>query len=162
MNRTPAAQANTFFLSNMSPQSPALNRGLWRYLEALVRDYAKEYGVVYVLTGSIFQDPVQTVASGRVGIPSRYYKTLLRVDGNGHVTATLSVYLPNLLEGLPLPPGTMGIQGQKISGAAADAFLAGHAVSIRELERLTGLDLLPTLDAEALKRAVASELWPRN
>jgi hypothetical protein len=38
----------------------------------------------------------------------------------------------------------------------------GHTVSIRELENLTGLDLLPKLDAEALKRAVASELWPRN
>jgi hypothetical protein len=27
---------------------------------------------------------------------------------------------------------------------------------------LTRLNLLPTLDAEALKQAVASELWPRN
>ncbi len=38
----------------------------------------------------------------------------------------------------------------------------GHTVSIRELENLTGLDLLPKLDAEALKRAVASGLWARN
>ncbi len=30
MNRSPAAQANTFFLSNVSPQSPALNRGRGR------------------------------------------------------------------------------------------------------------------------------------
>ena len=43
-----------------------------------------------------------------------------------------------------------------------DAFLVGHAVSIRELETLTGLDLLPKLDVEVLRRAVASELWPGN
>jgi DNA/RNA endonuclease G (NUC1) len=162
MNRSSMAQANTFFLSNMTPQSPALNRGLWRYLEELVRDYAKKYGVVYILTGSILQEPVQTVPSGRVGIPSRYYKTLLRLDANGTITAALSIYLPNLLEGLPVPPGSIGVQGQKISAEVTDAFLAGHTVSIRELETLTGIDLLPKLDGEALKRAVASEVWPRN
>jgi len=43
-----------------------------------------------------------------------------------------------------------------------DAFLAGHTVSIREVEMLTGLSLFPGLDAEGLKRAVASELWPRD
>jgi len=35
-------------------------------------------------------------------------------------------------------------------------------MSIREVEHLTGPDLLPTLDAEAFKKAVASELGPRN
>jgi endonuclease G len=116
MNRSRLAQANTFFLSNMSPQSPALNRGLWRYLEELVREYAEEYGVIYVLAGSILQDPGQTVPSGRVGIPSRYYKTLLRVDANGTVAAALSIELPNLLEGLPLPHGTAG--ATRVNGSA--------------------------------------------
>ena len=45
---------------------------------------------------------------------------------------------------------------------AADAGLTADTVSIREIERLTGLDLLPRLDQAALKEAVASELWPRN
>ena len=45
---------------------------------------------------------------------------------------------------------------------AAGAYLAAHTVSIRELVTLTGISLLPRLDAEALKRAVASELWPRS
>ena len=40
--------------------------------------------------------------------------------------------------------------------------LQGHTVSLREIERLTGVDVLPKLDAEALKQAVASEVWPRN
>ena len=56
----------------------------------------------------------------------------------------------------------MSIPGQRTSAEATDAFLAGHTVSIREVELLTWLDLLPKLDTEAPKRAVASELWPRN
>ena len=44
MNRSPAAQANTFFLSNMSPQVNAFDSGIWARLERLVRDYAKHYG----------------------------------------------------------------------------------------------------------------------
>jgi len=69
--------------------------------------------------------------------------------------------LPNLQRGLPLPPGSF-LSGSKLSPAEADTFLAGHTASIREVETLTGVDLLPNLTAEALKRAVASELWPRN
>ena len=40
-------------------------------------------------------------------------------------------------------------------------YLAAHTVSLKEVEHLTGLDVLPKLDAESLKKAVASELWPR-
>jgi DNA/RNA endonuclease G (NUC1) len=45
---------------------------------------------------------------------------------------------------------------------APDAYLAAHTVSLKEIEHLTGLDVLPKLDAESLKKAVASALWPRN
>jgi len=51
MNRSSAAQANTFFLSNMAPQVNAFNGGIWSRLERLVRTYAKQYGAVQVLTG---------------------------------------------------------------------------------------------------------------
>lgn len=161
MNRTPATQAYTFYLTNMAPQTPALNRGIWRWLEEIVRDYARKYDGIYVMTGSVLGDHGRTVPSGRVRIPTRFYKLLLRTKSDGSRDA-LGIVLPNLLRGLPVPPGTMGVQGERISGKDADAFLAGHTMSIREVEGLTGLDLLPKLDAEALKRAVASELWPRN
>jgi hypothetical protein len=54
------------------------------------------------------------------------------------------------------------LSGLKLLPAEADAYLAGHTTSIREVENLTGLDLLPNLNADDLKKAVASELWPRN
>ena len=160
MNRTSAVQTNTYLLSNMTPQSSLLNEGIWAWLEGLVRDYAKTYGEVVVLTGSIVQPPIRTVPSGNVAIPTRYYKMLLRTKSDGTLE-TLTIVLPNLQRGLPLPPGSF-LSGPKLSPAEADTFLAAHTASIREVETLTGVDLLPNLTAEALKRAVASELWPRN
>ena len=55
MNRTNAVQTNTYLLSNMTPHASLLNEGIWASLEGLVRDYAKTYGEVVVLTGSVVQ-----------------------------------------------------------------------------------------------------------
>ncbi len=162
MGRTKAIQASTFYLSNMTPQAPALNRGLWRWLEDLVRVYVKEYGNLYVITGGVVPDSAPMVPSGNLKVPARYYKILIRTSPDGRPLSALTILLPNLQEGLPVPPGSMGVQGQKVSAIAADAYLSGHLVSIREVEHETGLDLLPKFDAEALKRAAASEVWPRN
>src|SRR5262249_38354284 len=160
MNRTSAAQTNTFVLSNMTPQASLLNEGIWAWLEKLVRDYAQTYGEVVVLTGSVLQLPIRTVPSGNVAIPRRYYKIIPRTTTDGTVEA-LTIVLPNLQRGLPLPPGSF-LSGTKLSPAEADAYLAGHTASIREVESLTGIDLLPNLTSDELKRAVASEIWPRN
>jgi len=45
------------------------------------------------------------VPSGNVAIPSRYYKILLRTTNDGTLEA-LTIVLPNLQPGLPLPPGS--------------------------------------------------------
>jgi DNA/RNA endonuclease G (NUC1) len=147
-------------LSNMTPQASLLNEGIWVWLEKLVRDYAQTYGEVVVLTGSVLQSPIRTVPSGNIGIPRRYYKIILRTTADGTLES-LTIVLPNLQRGLPLPPGSF-LSGPKLSPAEADAYLAGHTASIREIENLTGIGLLPNLSADDLKEAVASELWPRN
>jgi len=100
MNRSPAAQANTFFLSNMSPQVNAFNGGIWSRLERLVRDYAKRYDTVYVITGSVLQEPIQRLPAGRVAIPSRFYKVMVRTAVNG-TPDVLAIVLPHI----PFTPG---------------------------------------------------------
>ena len=40
-------------LSNISPQDPDFNRGIWRDLEARVRDWADLHGEVFVVTGPV-------------------------------------------------------------------------------------------------------------
>ena len=156
MNRSSAAQANTFFLSNMSPQVNAFNGGIWSRLERLVRDYAKQYDPVYVITGSVLQEPIQRLPSGRVAIPSRFYKVIVRTAASG-TPDVLAIVLPHI-------PFTAGPEAHTATqrSKAADAYLTAHTVSLKEIEHLTGLDVLPKLDAESLKKAVASALWPRN
>lgn len=48
--------ADTFLLSNVSPQFPSFNRGLWRILELFARDLAVSgpFEDVYVITGPLF------------------------------------------------------------------------------------------------------------
>src|SRR5262245_10646831 len=93
-------------------------------------------------------------------IPTRYYKIVLRTKSDGTLEA-LTIVLPNLQRGLPLPPGSF-LSGPKLTPAEADTYLAGHTASIGEVQRLTGLNLLPNLTGDPLKDVVASELWPRN
>jgi endonuclease G len=93
MNRTPAVQANTFFLSNMTPQTPNLNQGMWRWLEELVRTYVTTYGRVYIISGGIFTSD-RTVPSGQVAVLSHFYKVLIRQPDTGD-PILLALVLPN-------------------------------------------------------------------
>ena len=111
------------------------------------------------MSGSIFGKPTPTVPSGRMGIPARYYKVLVRTDASGSPVA-LALILPNQATRFTLPPQRPDDGRPEVR--ASDRLLEAHLVSIREIERLTGLDLLPRLDRVALKEAVASESWPRN
>ncbi len=42
--------SQTFYLSNMSPQNPSFNRGIWETLESRVRTWANEKNEAYVIT----------------------------------------------------------------------------------------------------------------
>lgn len=48
------AMSESFFMSNVSPQVPALNRGKWKSLEIKVRQLTVENDSLYVITGPVF------------------------------------------------------------------------------------------------------------
>lgn len=86
------ARVNTYILSNICPQYPPFNRGIWAQLEERVREWARTYGAVYVVTGALFdhdrdgrRDPDSTVQRipplWRVGLPTAFYKILVRKKG---------------------------------------------------------------------------------
>jgi endonuclease G len=80
---TPSA-ADTNVLSNITPQSSALNQGPWVRLEAEERSLAQRLAVpVYVLTGPLFERMMRplpgTTAIHRV--PSGYWKVVALGDG---------------------------------------------------------------------------------
>jgi endonuclease G len=75
-NNTQSAEimSESFFLSNMVPQVPNNNRGIWRQLEIWTRDWAKG-GDFYVISGAIYDPGHLTIGNG-VGVPTRLYKII--------------------------------------------------------------------------------------
>ncbi|MBG7606308.1 MAG: DNA/RNA non-specific endonuclease, partial [Actinobacteria bacterium] len=54
--RSEEAMSETFKLSNMAPQTPSLNRVMWRLLEDDVRELASKSANIWVFTGSLVVD----------------------------------------------------------------------------------------------------------
>jgi len=63
------AMVESFYLSNIAPQNPTLNRGAWARLETDIRNWVLERTDLLVITGPVFgtQDAV-------IGVPVAFYK----------------------------------------------------------------------------------------
>lgn len=72
------AMNESFYYTNMSPQLPRFNRGVWKSLETQVRNWAIEYDSLYVVTGPIFSDSMKVIGPHQVAVPNAYYKVLLQ------------------------------------------------------------------------------------
>ena len=107
----------SFFYSNMSPQLPRFNRGVWKKLEMQVRNWAVEYDSLYVVTGPIFDSVMPTIGPHRVAIPKAYYKVLLQ-KRNGNWVG-IGFIVPN-------------------SNTKVD--FKDYATNIDKVEEITGLD----------------------
>jgi len=70
---TPAADSQSFLLTNMIAQNPNLNRELWRAIETGVRAMAMHRDI-YVITGPLFEGARIARLDGRVMIPTSVYK----------------------------------------------------------------------------------------
>lgn len=65
-----AAMSATFWLSNVSPQDPIFNGGDWRSLESRVRDWAKDNGSMYVVTGpALERGIIEKIGMNQVSVP---------------------------------------------------------------------------------------------
>lgn len=73
---TDKAQAESFSLANMVPQTAGLNRRLWADIEATTRGLALSYGEVYVVTGPAFVGATLKRIGGRVMVPSATWKAV--------------------------------------------------------------------------------------
>lgn len=71
------AQVDTFYMANIAPMHPSLNRGAWAGIEATIaRQYANALERVWVVTGPIFDDNPERLPSG-VEIPDSFYKIVV-------------------------------------------------------------------------------------
>ena len=118
------AMKETFYLTNICPQDKTLNAGDWNYLEKKVRSWAKKHGSVWVVSGPI----AGSGKYGRIGergveIPDAFFKAVMyEKNGKYHAIAFI-----------------MGNDANRY-------YLKDCAVSINELESITGLDFYPMLD----------------
>jgi len=112
----------SFYMSNMSPQLPSFNRGIWKRLEGKIRDWAKKYDTLYVVTGPVLRDSLKTIGKNKVSVPEYFYKALLVYTTNNK--KAIGFILPNAK-----------------SSTAIDSF----AVSVDSVESVTGIDFFSTL-----------------
>ncbi len=121
---------STNYLSNVTPQASALNRGPWARLEAAIRRLATSSGTqgVHVLTGPLFERPMPGLPNADEAhrIPSGYWKVVA-------ITGT---------EGLE---ATAFVMDQTTPGSA-DYCALPYRITIADLERRSGLRLFPDLE----------------
>ena len=127
------AMEESFYFSNMSPQSPQCNRGIWKKGEEQVRDWARFYGKLLVVTGPVLSAGLPAIGPNKVSVPEYYYKALLNPDST-HPKA-IAFLVPN-------------------KGNKAD--FSTFAVPIDSVEKITHLNFFPWLSKEQEKKLEAS------
>jgi len=70
-----SAMSESFYMSNISPQHPSFNYGVWKDLEGLVRKWGVN-STLYVVSGPVFGSCASTIGSNNVCIPESYYKVI--------------------------------------------------------------------------------------
>ena len=75
------SMSESFYLTNISPQSASFNRGVWRKIEKKIRDWSYIYGELIIVTGPILEcDSFGEIGSNKVTIPKWYYKVVIDPD----------------------------------------------------------------------------------
>lgn len=119
------AMDESFFMTNVCPQNHNLNEGDWNELEKQCRRWAKNYGPLYICCGPIFDsDSPRTIGKRKemkVSVPDRFFKVILSLD---RVPKAIGFIYPN---------------------AATSKEMRSYAVSVDEVEKITGLDFFPQL-----------------
>jgi len=77
------ALSESYFYSNMSPQTPGLNRGRWADLEDAMRSVCISQNTpLFVVTGGILRPDLKKLQEGvnKVSIPNYYFKVILDIE----------------------------------------------------------------------------------
>lgn len=135
------AISETFFMSNISPQLHAFNGGVWRELEENTRDWARKFKKLYVVSGPVLTKPgLGQIGFSKVTVPAYFYKILLAPDQR----RAIAFVMPN---------------------QRSDKPLMDYAVTIDQVEKITGIDFFPRLLSgldEELEASFDKNAWPVN
>ena len=139
MKWSSTAMSESFYMSNMSPQKPGFNRGIWKKIEGNVRNWASDNGEIYVVTGPILTGSYSSIGSNQVSIPEYYYKVILDYK----------------------EPDLKGI-GFILPHQKSSSLIQSLAVTIDEVERRTGINFyysLPDKIEEQVESNIDISKW---
>lgn len=135
MDRTNTAESNknTFYTTNIYPMYPNFNRDLWLGLELFCAEQCLDSGkYLSIVSGGIFNSDWR-INSGRIAVPDSLWKVIVVLDDymNSSEVDTnvvvISVIMPH-------------------KENYNDYDWRNYTTSVDEIERLTGYDLLDSLD----------------
>ncbi|NLE55127.1 MAG: DNA/RNA non-specific endonuclease [Lentisphaerae bacterium] len=137
----PAAQVQTFLMTNIAPQRHALNAGVWKEIEMReANDYAQNLEEIWIYCGTIFSPTRLRELPSGVPIPDSFYKIVID-EQHGALRVLAFIFSQN----------------SNNKTAAADGLC-----SVDAIEAATGLDFFPELpeDIQAqLESVVPTSLW---
>lgn len=131
----------SFYMSNICPQSHKLNAGDWEELEEQCRSWVKNYSDLYIVCGPIFDSskPKRIEKPGRpsIMIPDRFFKVILML---GRTPKMLGFIYPNENKNLDMRE---------------------YCVSVDEVEQITGIDFYYTLP-DGIERQLEASCNPAD
>ena len=71
-------ELESFLMTNMTPQLPNFNRGVWKKLETSIRSWSYNTNhPLQVISGPIYDYTNKTIGKGKVIVPSAFYKVIV-------------------------------------------------------------------------------------
>ena len=121
------ADKQTFYMTNMQPQYNAFNAGLWAKLEAQVRTWAQSADIIYVCKGATIdnEDYIIKRIQGKLIAPKYFFCALLAKNSQGY--KSIAFWMLN--ETVDRTNDNLG----------------NYAISVDDLEKLTGIDFFCNL-----------------
>ena len=127
------AMDECFLMTNMCPQNHSLNAGVWNTIEQQCRNWAKQYGKVYIVCGPIFLNKEhRKLGKNKVVVPDAFFKVVLHTGKNPQAVGFIC-------------------RNQSQKGRKKTEFVN----SVDEVERITGYDFFPQLPDDVEKRVEA-------
>jgi endonuclease G len=131
------AMNETFLFSNISPQGPSFNRGIWKVLEEKVRLWANALDSIEVVCGGVLNEFIDTIGTNHIPVPKLFYKVVYASKTEQMIAFVL--------------PNEKAIQS-----------LENFVVSVDSVEQLTGIDFFPQLPdsiENSLEKSSNIKLW---
>lgn len=128
------AMRESFKMTNVCPQTRALNSGGWTKIEDKIREWAVRDSVLIVVTGPVITRGMKTIGDSHVAVPTAFFKVVLAPFATP--MRAIGFVMPN---------------------KAANGPLKKYVVSVDEVERRTGMDFFSALPDD-IENGIESQL----